>query len=94
MTPTIGRIVHYTLTEQDASLIASRRAASNPDGVFARNPVSPGDTYPAMVVRVFHPSTSTANLQVFLDGDDTYWATSRTEGEPGEQGRWIWPPRV
>lgn len=96
MQPTIGRIVHYTLTEQDVSIIASRRASQAfPAGIVGRhNPVSPGDTYPAMVVRVFHPSTSTANLQVFLDGTDTYWATSRAEGEPGEHGRWIWPPRV
>ena len=94
MQPTIGRIVHYTLSEQDATLISSRRAASNPGGVFARNPVSPGDTYPAMIVRVFSGSENGANLQVYLDGDDTYWATSRCEGEPGEPGRWIWPPRV
>ena len=91
---TIGRIVHYTLTEQDASLISSRRAAQAfPAGIVGRhNAVSPGDTYPAMVVRTF--GGSGANLRVLLDGDDTYWATSRTEGEPGEQGRWVWPPRV
>lgn len=94
MTPTIGRIVHYTLTEQDAMLIASRRAAiAFPAGIVtSANRVSPGDTYPAVVVRTF--GGDAANLKVLLDGDDTYWATSRTEGEPGEQGRWIWPPRV
>lgn len=94
MTPTIGRFVHYTLTEQDVSIISSRRASQSfPAGIVGRhNPVSPGDTYPALVVRAF--GGDAVNLQVHLDGEDTYWATSRTEGEPGEQGRWIWPPRV
>lgn len=45
------------------------------------NPVSEGEQYPAVIVRVFDPSTTTANLQVFLDGNDAYWATSRQEGE-------------
>ncbi|KAB2384747.1 hypothetical protein [Actinomadura montaniterrae] len=56
------------------------------------NRAQAGQTYPAMVVRVFDPSATTANLQVSLDGNDTYWATSRTEGD-GE-GHWVWPPRV
>lgn len=51
-----------------------------------------GQTYPAQVVRVFDPATTTANLQVALDGNDVYWATSRTEGEGA--GHWRWPPRV
>ncbi|OLE22369.1 MAG: hypothetical protein AUG49_19325 [Catenulispora sp. 13_1_20CM_3_70_7] len=51
-----------------------------------------GDVYPAVVVRVFDPSVTTANLQVQLDGNDTYWATSRMEGD--EPGFWSWPPRA
>jgi hypothetical protein len=27
-----------------------------------------------------------------LDGTDTYWATSRTEG--AGDGHWAWPPRT
>ena len=101
MQPTIGHIVHYTLAEEDADAINRRRAdfANRPGGPgnegFAGhvgNHVQAGDTYPAMVVRVFDPSVTTANLQVFLDGNDTYWATSRTEGD-GEC-HWFWPPRV
>ena len=88
MLPTIGRIVHYTLTEQDADAIQARRFES---GILA-NRANGGDTYPAEVVRTF--GGTAVNLQVRLDGPDTYWATSRTEGEPGEPGRWIWPPRV
>ncbi|MGP3965694.1 hypothetical protein ACTWPT_58105 [Nonomuraea sp. 3N208] len=32
------------------------------------------------------------NLQVFLDGNDTYWVTSRSEGDQSDT--WTWPPRV
>lgn len=62
-----------------------------PQSDTLRNSVQPGDVYPAMVVRVFDPTVTTANLQVFLDGAATYWATSRTEGEGA--GCWAWPPR-
>lgn len=98
--PTIGRIVHYTLAEEDADAINRRRTRqARPAGPgneswqgHVGNHVRAGDTYPAMVVRVFDPSVTTANLQVFLDGNDSFWATSRVEGEPGEQCKWIWPP--
>ena len=56
------------------------------------NTAREGDVCAAIVVRVFDPSTSTANLQVHLDGNDTYWATSRTEGDG--PGHWRWPPRA
>lgn len=56
------------------------------------NAVVAGQVYPAMVVEVFDPAAAGwVNLQVFLDGADTYWATSRVEGT--EAGRWSWPPR-
>jgi hypothetical protein len=48
------------------------------------NRVTEGEQYPAVIARVFHPETTTANLQVTLDGNDTYWATSRVLGDgPG-----------
>lgn len=77
----IGRIVHYTLADHDV-------AAIHPD-TRPRNPVNAGDTFPAMVVRDWGECV---NLQVFLDGSATYWATSRKEGE--EPGTWAWPKRV
>ncbi|MGW4403445.1 hypothetical protein ACWEJ6_05415 [Nonomuraea sp. NPDC004702] len=43
-----------------------------------------------MVVRT--SGTAHANLQVHLDGNDTYWVTSRIEG--GQPGTWHWPPRA
>ncbi|GAA4560510.1 hypothetical protein [Planotetraspora kaengkrachanensis] len=41
---------------------------------------------------MFPDANGVCNLQVLLDGNDAYWATSRTEGD--EPGRWSWPPRV
>lgn len=109
MKPTLGRIVHYKLTREDAEQVNRRRAdfaafnhanrssvtepgfpgRSGHVGHFG-NEAAEGDVYPAMVVRTF--GGSTVNLQVYLDGNDAYWATSRMGGDaPGE---WMWPPRV
>jgi hypothetical protein len=104
MTPTIGQIVHYRLSERDAQDINRRRhdfsaftraygengnpGATGHVGHFG-NAVKPGDTFPAMIVKVWDPSV---NLQVHLDGNDLFWATSRTQGEQG--GQWMWPPRA
>lgn len=85
-TPTIGRIVHYRLSEGDAAAIGKQRTETGATG----NPVSAGDVYPAQIVRDF--GGPSYNLQVALDGTDVYWATSRQEGT--EDGRWFWPPRV
>lgn len=104
-TPSIGRIVHYTLSEQDAQVINKRRSDArnlNAAGVTLAsqglgpqihigNPVEAGDVYPAMIVRTWGP-TASQQLQVFLDGNDTLWATSVSEGI-GER-RWFWPPRA
>lgn len=116
MTPaSIGRIVHYTLTAEDAEAINRRRSDFRaftqkhqtlgsghtvPEGELGRsghvghigNETREGEVCPAMVVRVFAPETVYANLKVFLDGNDTYWAGSRTEGEG--PGHWAWPLRV
>lgn len=53
-----------------------------------------GDVCAATVVRVFDESAHTANLQVHLDGTDTYWATSRAEAPDTTAGSWHWPPRA
>lgn len=92
MTPTIGRIVHYRLTSNDAQVITRIRRTANPEGALEYsigNPVSEGYIYPAMVVAAF--GSDAVNLKVFLDGSDDYWACSRNEG--AEPGCWFWPPR-
>jgi len=34
-------------------------------------------------------ANATQNLQVFLDGNDTHWVTSRSEFDPAKHGRWV-----
>lgn len=103
----IGRLVHYALSLDDAAKINGRRTDGAaiqdriledrwPIGAQAHigNRVAPGDVLPAMVVRVL-PGDQ-VNLQVFLDGNDVFWATTRAEAAPGrtEPGRWHWPARA
>lgn len=102
-TPTIGRIVHYVLSEQDADAINARRKDAErmrrvdalATGVqnHIGNVVQAGDTYPMIIVRVWGSQPESAvNGQVLLDGPDTFWATSRSVGEG--QGHFAWPGRV
>ena len=102
MEPSIGRIVHYRLTEQDAEEINRRRTTSNsiavrmkaalwPEGAQAHigNEAHAGEVYPAIIVRVW--GGDCINGQAFLDGNDSFWMLSRQRGtEPGD---WDWPPR-
>lgn len=83
-TPTVGRTVLYTISASDESFLASR--FSDQIGRTLNKPRA-GDVYPAVIVRVF--SEFGANLKVQLDGEPTFWATSRGPGE-GE-GHWAWP---
>jgi len=86
---TIGRIVHYRLSDGDKDAINARRGET---AVHA-NYVYAGDYLPAMITAVFGGSTGpgSVNLKVFVDGDWDYWATSRPEGDGN--GQWTWPPR-
>jgi hypothetical protein len=102
--PTVGRIVHYKLNDADAEAI-NRRRADWSDSVKANgrppatghqahvgNHAEAGQVFPAQIVRVFDPESGCANLQVVLDGNDTYWATSRSKGD--QPGYWTWPERA
>lgn len=84
---TLGTRVLYTLSSYDAGIVNCRREDSSvgsplgtpwPLGVQG-NYVLEGQSYPAIVVAVFEDGYY--NLQVFLDGNDVLWATSRQEGE-------------
>ena len=93
MIPTIGRIVLYTLTSEDAEAINRRRDhatkhmdahRANANGVMVHvgNRVEQGQQFPMIITRVWgpdarHRSTILVNGTVMLDGSDTYWATSR-----------------
>lgn len=105
---TIGRIVHYTLSEEDREEITRRRTTGAsiaerikegqwPIGAQAHigNSVGSSEVYPAMVVREWDGDM--VNLRVFLDGSDEYWATSRhmedPDGPRNQPGTWHWPTR-
>lgn len=49
--------------------------------------VLPGNIYPAIIVSI-HDDT-TVNLQVLLDGNDSFWACRRSLGN--SVGEWSWP---
>lgn len=83
----VGRIVHYRLTAQDAGEINGRRVTRT---YAVGNTVGVGDVLPMVVVRVW--GVEGVNGQVFLDGNDTLWVTSRPEGT--EPGMWSWPELV
>ncbi|MDT7847182.1 hypothetical protein [Streptomyces justiciae] len=87
--PEAGAIVLYRVTAADADGINRRRkdfhdngSAESRTGFIGHfgNWVREGDLFPAVVVQVHAESVVTCNLQVLLDGNDTYWATSRPEG--------------
>lgn len=100
-TPGIGRIVHYTLSEQDASAVNRRRGDANrnmtehvecPTGcqLHQGNEVREGDVYPLVITRVWGTDpTSSVNGQVLLDGTDNLWVTSVSVGEGPR--RFAWP---
>lgn len=104
--PSIGRIVRYSLTADNATAINKRRKDAqnlNADGVtlagqqlgaqiHTGNQVSEGDVFPMVITRVWGDQPDSAvNGQVFLDGNDLFWATSALWGDA--PGRCMWPLR-
>lgn len=86
--PSIGRIVHYTVTSQDAVAISRRRATQ----IHTGNEVVVERVYPMIITRVWGDEpTSAVNGQVLLDGNDAHWVTSVTAGDG--PGRFTWPQR-
>jgi len=101
--PTVSRIVHYWLTQQDADRINKRRQDAIEAGrsrigdgaqVHVGNEVREGDQFPMIIVKVW--DNGLVNGQVFLDGADTYWATSVAPCtlDDGYLGKWSWPTRI
>lgn len=97
--PTIGRTVHYTLSEVDAAEINKRRddwadfrASAGDTGfqAYVGNKAEAGQVYPMMIVRTWGATPGSAvNGQVFLDGNDVLWVTSRSVGDG--PGHFAWP---
>lgn len=100
MKPSIGRIVHYKLSGQDADEINRRRTHEGRIAVAMEadkwsigaqahigNEVKAGEVFPMIIVKVW--SDECVNGQVILDGTDQLWKTSPSLG--GEEGNWSWP---
>lgn len=103
MEPTIGRIVTYKLSEEDAKQINRRRTHGGsiaeriqedkwPIGAQAHigNTVSEGDKVP-MIITAVH-GDDLVNGQAILDGTDNFWVLSATKGD--ENREWNWPKMI
>lgn len=106
MFPTIGRIVHYRLTANDAETILARRAATR--GQSIGNTPHEGQVVPLIITAVWpeeyagnarlgHHEEGTkydgpegVNGQVLLDGNDSLWVTSIPQHEE-LTGCWLSP---
>lgn len=82
--PTIGRIVHYTLTQANAEAINKRRGDFSD---YRGNAAHEGDVFPLVITRIW--SGDSINGQVLLDGSDNLWVISINNGP--DQGQWEWP---
>jgi hypothetical protein len=105
MDVTIGRIVHYTLTDQDAVEINRRRTTGMKIAERIKLNTETSSAWPlgaqahigneakagavVPMIVVAVWSPTTINGQAFLDGNDTLWVTSATYGEM--QHQWKWP---
>lgn len=90
MKPTVGRIVHYRLSEQDVERINAMRADAGGSG----NTHNVGDVVPLIIVRVWgSEETSAFNGRAILDGPHPdLWVTSTCFGDGPRQC--AWPPRA
>jgi hypothetical protein len=95
--PSIGRTLRYTLSARDVEAINRRRVAEPykpewPKGAQAHvgSSATAGEEVALYVTRVW--TDTCVNGQVLLDGNDSLWVTSVTEGTA--PGTWRWPPRV
>ncbi len=105
--PSVGRVVHYKLSAEDALKVNRRRttgasigerigAGSWPLGAQAHigEPAREGETFPLIVTRTGSSASGAdvVNGQVLLDGNDTFWVQVAAEGDG--PGHWSWPPRA
>lgn len=101
--PSVGRIVHYQLTPEDAEAITRRiddgtrhiaehRERADGSIVHIGNDAVAGQVLPMLIVRVWSPTL--VNGQVFVDGNFTLWVPSVEYSEGPEFRHWFWPQRV
>lgn len=77
--PTIGRIIHYVITESDIARIP-----------WGGGNAAPGQVVPAIVVS--DVGNGALSLHAFPEAQTSVWVYARGEGT--EAGQWSWPPVV
>jgi len=102
--PSIGRMVHYALTEDEADEINARRTDAVRSELVKRRPghmAHVGNTVieeqiVSMTITAVHDGEYVGhyrvNGQCTLDGNDTLWVEGADLGN--EAGRWNWPERI
>ena len=83
-TLSVGLIVQYVLSKEDAEQINRRRvegvelSKNWPKGAQAHvgNPATAGDVVPAIIVHPHNDEASTFDGQAVLNGNDVLWITS------------------
>ncbi|MDP6801123.1 MAG: hypothetical protein QF744_15040 [SAR202 cluster bacterium] len=101
MKPSIGRTVHYRLTEEEALATNKRRADADQNRETMRatrpgfqahvgNVAAPGDVVAMVITGTV--TSHVVNGQAFLDGNDSLWVMAAYEGDG--PGKWAWPERV
>lgn len=108
MKPTIGRIVHYRLTQADAAAINRRRTTGAsiasrladekwPAGAQAHigNPAYAGQVFPAIVVEVWPNEHGPEHdgINAQVFLDGNDTLWVTSVGEGEGPGQWQWPPR-
>lgn len=95
---TVGRVVHYVLSESDVKQIDMLRKAA---GEIPPSERVPGVQYHfgngvevgkhvAMVIVEVWGAEGLVNGKVLLDGLDVFWATSRSYSDAKEPSTWHW----
>lgn len=103
MKPTLGRIVHYSLSPADVEEINAARSEYDP---VSRSHLPPqdsrgdapscGDVVPMIITKVTPAAgvlPEVVNGQAILDGSDSLWIKGAPASEKPEPGHWTWPPR-
>ncbi len=85
--PYVGLMAIYTLSAGDAAAINAQRVTD----LGHANAARVGDEYPFLICKVWSENPApehSVNGQVFIDGDFSWWATSRSQGAAHEESRW------
>ena len=96
--PTPGRIVNVVMSE-DLARRANRGRTEAGHATKTGNTVREGDVLPMIIVKVWNDTPDAMlNGQIFLDGNDTLWASSINHNDSAaasrEPGTWEWPDIV